>query len=306
MTIDELRACITHPMRWLVEHLFPTPGVSLFVGASMAGKTALDIATSSGAIEGLSVLSGPALYLLLEHQFDPVVQLADKAARAAGLSQSPIRVVTDEINLLSEDDAKAIANEADRIGAVKVTIDSLRSAWPGDENDASTAHVVMKHARIIADGQRAVVLPHHPGKNGTFRGSTAFKANADSYVELHRQRDFVLLTAEHHHAAPMSVRLRKIITDDSLRFAVDSAVSNTTHDPEHARVVTAIADVLRHEYPKCIGRNALGKLLRKHGVAAGSEQIDRALGELADNGVIERTVKGARSLATNKQQEAAA
>jgi AAA domain len=71
-----------------------------------------------------------------------------------------------------------------------VILDSWRSLWGGDENDAGEVSRVLDPLRNLVRAHNAgAILVHHMRKDGGYRGSSAIGASVENVVELSRHDD---------------------------------------------------------------------------------------------------------------------
>jgi hypothetical protein len=83
------------------------------------------------------------------------------------------------------------------IGARLVIFDALADIMDGDENSKRDVQPVMNALRKIADNtDSAVILIHHSGKSGSYRGSSAIKASADVMIKVESDTDIINFKTE--------------------------------------------------------------------------------------------------------------
>jgi hypothetical protein len=96
-----------------------------------------------------------------------------------------------QFNLLGEDDLAHLKGAIQATGAKLVILDALADFMPGgDENAVKDTLPVFRGLRKIAeDTQSAIVVIHHSGKSGLYRGSSAIKGSVDLLLEVTSKPD---------------------------------------------------------------------------------------------------------------------
>ncbi len=177
------------PIEWIVDSLFSRGSVSLVVGAPGAKKTysLLDcaIAVSTGD-EWLGRATSQGTVLLIDEESGDH-RLRRRLRELMKGHQTPIDlpIVYTTLamwNLLSSPaDIQQIDNLLAETQPCLVILDALADVMPGgDENAVKDTHPVFQRLRGFAEKYRcAVVVIHHAGKGGGYRGSTAIAGAVD-------------------------------------------------------------------------------------------------------------------------------
>lgn len=188
----ELLSVPPPPVPWIVEPLCARGAVTLLTGREGEGKSMLALAIAAAALTGETVadLRGTqteVLYVDAENGERVIaerlhllgVDPAIKLAVAEGFSLSK------HLDLLED---QVIALEPGL-----VVLDSLRSLWPGgDENDSGSVERLLAQLRGLARRRNTAVLSlHHLNKQGNspYRGTTALGAGCEFVVTMRQDRD---------------------------------------------------------------------------------------------------------------------
>lgn len=186
------------PTVWIVERLLTPGSVSAVVGApgskktysllDMAvcvamGKPWLNLATQQGAVLIVDEESGAARMarrlggVLNAHFAEEDTPIFYTCLAGLNLRQAP------EVDALRQLIAET--------GAAVVIIDALADIMPGaDENAVKDVQPLLLALRRVADATRAaIVLIHHAGKNGDYRGSSAIKGAVDLMLTVQSEPD---------------------------------------------------------------------------------------------------------------------
>lgn len=198
--------------RWLFPGIIPDAGLGVLVGPPGSGKSflALDIAMCVATdrpllqqTEWRPLRAGWVLVLLGESH-------ASWAARLAvyldyyGLDAPSNLVYAQQPPSLGDGAAWAtfrqqIDGESKRRDAAPtlVVVDTIAACSPGiDENSARDMGLVMAHLQQLVAAGSCVIALHHPGKGGSYRGSTALLGSPDWMLNLKRDGATRTLEAE--------------------------------------------------------------------------------------------------------------
>ena len=106
----------------------------------------------------------------------------------AGADTSLFAVSFAGFSLMTDEGVVEMENIIRHIGAGLVVIDALADLIPGaDENSVKEVLPALKILREIAEVTNAcIILLHHVGKSGEYRGSTAIAAKVDVMLKLDR------------------------------------------------------------------------------------------------------------------------
>lgn len=147
-----------------------------------------------------------------------------------GVGPSPdFFMLPESIGLVEASQADDLIEAIQAVGITPtfVVLDTLaRTLGPGDENSAEDVGKYISAAgRLQAEFGATVVIVHHNGKNGTYRGSSALLGAVDTMIEVEADGDGVRLVCskQKDNEAFPPIRLRKVIvpldvevTDDTL------------------------------------------------------------------------------------------
>lgn len=190
LTVPELDA-LPQP-EWQVEGLVPEGSLVVLYGPPSSGKTflaldlALHVATGRDWL-GHEVRGGGVLYVAAEG-------VAGMRARVGAWREthnpddlSDFRLVPETVDLLSREDAAALAALCRKHETRLVVMDTLARCLPGaDENAAKDVGMAIRRLDDIRGASGATcLLIHHTGKDGAVeRGSSALRGAADTMLEV--------------------------------------------------------------------------------------------------------------------------
>lgn len=181
------------PVDWLVEGVVARGTLTMLAGREKQGKSLLAlalaarVASGGGTLAGIPTHAGRVLVVDAENGEREI----HRRLRSLGLASSEHVAVCEAAGL----DLKRHLPELDAVLAdVRpdlVILDSWRSLWTGDENDASEVSAVLDPLRnLLRRHDAGTVLIHHMGKGaGGYRGSTAAGASVENVLELARHDD---------------------------------------------------------------------------------------------------------------------
>ena len=193
LTIDELAEL--PPTRWLIDQVIPQRGLIWLAGKPGAGKTfctidlVAHIATGRGwQGHGREPARG-VLYVAAEG-------VGGLAARfrawmsAHDVSDIPnIRIFPHAVPLLDPQVTSALAKYTREQGARLLVFDTQSRVTVGmDENSSREAAEFVEQLDELRDASgAAILLVHHVGKSGTYRGSSVFDGAADAMLTVSRK-----------------------------------------------------------------------------------------------------------------------
>jgi hypothetical protein len=200
LSIGELRDRPRSPQ--LVEATLELNTTAGLIGESGSGKSlaALDMALSTACgiptLDGRKTRQGLVVYVVGEG-LNGIAKRIDGWKQARGIDIDPE-------NFLLLIDPLILTGDCDRVLAtlrqlpappVLVVIDTLNRTFAGDENSAGDMAAYIKAAdRIKDEFGCCVLIVHHHGKDGRYRGSSAFKASLDTMLETERSGSMVRLS----------------------------------------------------------------------------------------------------------------
>ena len=200
MTMGDVMAYEPPPQRDLIAGLLSSGMFCMLTGREKAGKSLLlmDLLLSIALGEpflGQSTEQGPVILLAAEeHMRDIKARLATRLngrdpADALFHLIPPHGVMEGEPDFRLEDQVilDRLVSLIKSTGAVAVGLDPLRELHDLPENDSDTMGPLLRPLREIAHVlDVAVVLVHHMGKDGKFRGSTAIRSAVDQEIAFKR------------------------------------------------------------------------------------------------------------------------
>ncbi len=176
------------PIPWVIEGMLACGSVALFVGTGGSKKTYSLLDLAACVANGLPWLKfptvqGPVLVIdeesgdrRLKHRFMEVM----RAHEASELT--PIWYTTIAgFNLRNPVDVAHVSGLIEQVQPSLVIMDALVDLMPGgDENAAQDVHPVFHALRQMAEHyQCAIIVVHHSGKSGEYRGSTSMHGAVD-------------------------------------------------------------------------------------------------------------------------------
>lgn len=214
--------------RWLIEGLW-TRGVGIIGGLPKAMKSwlgldiALSVASRTPCLGRFAVHDpGRALIFMAEDLASVVKErlLGYCRHRRLDLKAVPLDVITaPTVRLDLERDRRRLAETIKRARPRLLLLDPLVRCHRVDENDAGQVSTLLADLRTLQrDHDISIVVVHHARKNGSgsggqnLRGSGDFYAWVDSGLYLRRQKDGLLLNAE-HRSAPAAPPVRLALVD---------------------------------------------------------------------------------------------
>lgn len=186
------------PMRWVVKDLIPEVGVGMVVGEPGSKKTYSMIDLAVCVAKGFEWLGH-------ETTKSPVIYVDEESGKGRALrrlraimaghlierNESPAVGILNQtlVDPRKEDDLSMLSMTVKHFGAKLVIIDALADIMAGaDENSVKDVQPIMIRLRQFAeDNHVAVLLVHHTGKSGVYRGSSALKAAVDLLLLVRSQ-----------------------------------------------------------------------------------------------------------------------
>ncbi len=178
------------PLSWLVDGEIPRNGLSALVGPSGSGKSfvALD-------------------YALRIAQLDAVVYVAAEGASGYAIRknawcrhyQEPaghLHFWLEAVNLLDPSAVDAFIAEVRPLAPAMIVLDTLaRCMVGGDENSAKDMGLFIAACDRVRNATGAtILLVHHTGKSGEYRGSSSFLGALDTMITLTNDDGLITLS----------------------------------------------------------------------------------------------------------------
>lgn len=180
------------PINYIVEGVFSEASVSVVFGEAGAKKTYFMLDTGIAVALGQDCLGFhtsqvPVLFIDEESGDQRMNKRLGSIMRARNAPKdTKLAYVTLEgFDLQTTKDRKKLHDLVLATKAKIVILDALADFLPGDENSVKDVLPGLRALRHIAsDTKAAIVLIHHAGKNGRYRGSSAIKGAVDLMLEV--------------------------------------------------------------------------------------------------------------------------
>jgi hypothetical protein len=178
---------------YVVDNLIPTKSLSIFFGEPGSKKTYSAISLAVSVAAGLDNWLGfhihqcPVLFIDEESGRRRFTTRIASALRGISASNStPIcYLCLSGFNLIDLDDQVRLMDLIRWTNSRLVFIDALAEIMDGDENSKKDTHPILMALRSIAESTgAAIVLIHHSGKSGDYRGSSAIMGAVDLMIQV--------------------------------------------------------------------------------------------------------------------------
>lgn len=276
-----------------MDDIIPLGGLTILAGSSLTGKTrilaALSVAIAAGRSEfaGRPILSGPVVWLALEHNPIQIAKYLQDAASGYGIEDwrtLPIYIRHPFAGDWFPTDGALADLDADltTLEAVLVVIDSFRAIGDSTQDDNAPNQVrpmLRRLSRLTSEYRRNVVVIHHAIIGGKrMRGTDDFRGSSDSSIMLNRKKDALIITAEGRGVAEQKWFLRAIQIGDALRYE-----STGKPDKEGATLTKRQKEILAAvaEQDKALTKTEAAKL-----VAGRKAAVLLDIGHLVDRGYL--------------------
>jgi hypothetical protein len=288
--------------RWLVENLWARAGVGIIGGAPKCGKSwlgldlAISVASGTPCLDSFPVVHPGPVLLYMAEDAGPVVKerlVGICRHRGLDLARLPIGVITaPSVRLDLGEDQRRLEETLRRHASRLLLLDPFVRLHRINENQAGDVAAVLGYLRELQRAHNlAVVVVHHTRKNGassggqSLRGSGDFFAWVDTALSLRRQRQQILLSAEHRAArAPAPVPLALIGSDQDLHLSiVTGEAERDPASPTRSDLEAELLAALDRAGQAGLPRNSLRKILRVR-----NERLGQTLTRLAASGRIVR------------------
>ena len=190
------------PIEWVIEKLLTPGSVSALAGNPGSKKTysLLDAAVCVALgvpWVGLATKGGPVLIVDEESGKRRLARRlsAVLAGHEAGETTPLFYTSLERLNLRLKVEEIALENLIVELSARLVIIDALVDVMPGgDENSVKDIQPVFAALRSMAEHtQAAIVIIHHFGKAGNYRGSSAISGAVDLMLNIESQHDSAIV-----------------------------------------------------------------------------------------------------------------
>jgi len=190
------------PRQWVVENLIIEKSLTVLYADAGSKKTYISLALAESVCHGIPWLAyttqaAPVLYLDEENGEDEIDERLDHILRGLNRPPSEKFYTVSYAGLLLDNrgDILKIKTLIDRTGAKLVILDSLQDFMTGDENSKQDTQPIFTALKKLANQTGAAILvQHHAGKNGDYRGSSTIKGNVDMMLEVKSTEDSNLIT----------------------------------------------------------------------------------------------------------------
>lgn len=192
-----------HPARqWVVENLIMEKTLTILYADAGSKKTYISLTMAECVCLGLPWLAytthaAPVLYLDEENGEDEIDDRLKQVLAGLGYPPSQKFYYASYAGLLLDDpgDFEKIKSLIELTGAKLVIFDSLQDFMTGDENSKQdTQPIFTALKKLINQTGAAILVQHHSGKSGDYRGSTTIKGNVDLMLEIKSADDSNLIT----------------------------------------------------------------------------------------------------------------
>lgn len=185
------------PVDWIVDGIAARGSISVVYGDPGVGKSYLALAFAGalghGAnVGGLQCGKSGAVLVDAENSEDELARRMYNIGSFNGQCGHYFEAFQIEKGTSIEEAGNLghLCYEITRMHAGLVILDSLSALWPfGDENDRVQVTELFKVLTEVAQVYgTAILILHHPRRDGEFRGTGAIKAMSDIFIEMGRWR----------------------------------------------------------------------------------------------------------------------
>ncbi len=225
---------------WIAEGIVPLGWLVMLAGRTKVGKTLLAIhlayaIATGGEFLGRKCRKGAVLLILVD---DPPAITHPRLEKLAGMEN--VFAYTGRWN---EEMMPAIQQAAAELKPSLIVIDALVKLLPKRdkaENDAATTDAVMEQlATLTSEHGSTVLLIHHLGKGGDFRGSTAIESAAPMTIKAKREEGRADVELEIDWKLEPLPPLMVHLEGDSWHLLGDKQTLDATRLKDQIRVVLA-------------------------------------------------------------------
>jgi hypothetical protein len=309
-TLKELRETY-RPTRWVVEGLFPRPGVALLQGDPGIGKTWLVLAIQIGVARGEKLLGkfycsqGPVLSILAEEHQAAVVERMDMLAVGRGwpagtFDDLPIHYHLDDPILIHSTDSQTVnpllVQHIEELQPALIVLDPFRLIHDAEENDNTQMRGIMELLNSLAKIPRedaAVLVSHHVGKpkDSSFaaamyrgRGASAIMAHADSILDIQGEFGYQVVTHAKSKRATNQPRftIKAAVGEKSVELKYEK---KTLDEGEKSMTAEKIVMEVLREAEEPLSKSRIEEIAQARGAARA--RVRSVLDTLVDKGSIE-------------------
>jgi RecA-family ATPase len=182
-------------VKWVIKNVLPEVGLAMVYGESGCGKTFFILDTCLAIARGINwnghviKAAHKVVYIAAEGVLGISTRMKAYAEfNGVKLSDLPFYIITDSLNLQTNDDKPLIESILAQGGADVVVIDTLAQVTPGaNENSGEHMGAVLKRCQnLMVQLDCLVILIHHSGKdtNRGSRGWSGIKAAMDTEIKI--------------------------------------------------------------------------------------------------------------------------
>jgi DNA-binding MarR family transcriptional regulator len=225
------------PIDWIVNNFIAAGSLVMFAGEPGSKKTwaLLDMAICTSLGEPWLEHNTKQSTVLIVDEESGTRRLHRRIGQAIKghppLRQPPLRYTSlNGFNMTQPDDINTLQVLIAEQGAQLVIIDTLADIMPGkDENAVKDVQPIFLALRKIAElTSSAIVLIHHTGKSGTYRGSSAMAGAVDLLVEVSSSSDYVNFKTIKERDIERVTFAAKLELTDERAYLVPADVLQTT------------------------------------------------------------------------------
>ncbi len=181
------------PIEYIVKPLIARRTVNVVYGPAGKGKTyvltSLSVCTAGAKDSWVGFEIEPCIVLFVDEESGEIrlSRRINEALRGELLDGSANLFYTCLNGLKLDSDAGQVELQSiiEKTSAGLVVIDALADVMDGDENSKKDVQPVFNALRRIAEATNcAIIVIHHSGKNGDYRGSSAIKGAVDVLIQI--------------------------------------------------------------------------------------------------------------------------
>lgn len=244
----DLMRLASQPVTWAVAGLFESTDLAIIYGDAGTKKTwlAIDLAIHVAAGRpwlNRAVMPGPVLFVDEESGPRVLARRYERICRTIGVDGSSLPVgflSMGGLNLAEPEGKQFLDLVIDELKPVLIVLDAFSSLASGiDENSVKDTAPVLRYIRGLAE-ERLVLLVHHAGKAGGYRGSSHLKATASVFLQLQAvgETSLKLSSEKVRSAEPFALSLQTDFSDDG--FSLTETAAETLTASERA-ILQALA-----------------------------------------------------------------
>ncbi|WZH35471.1 MAG: AAA family ATPase [Microbacterium enclense] len=294
------------PLRPLVPGVLNLDTVAMLYAPPATFKTFLALWMAACVALGHSwagrpVDPGPVLYVAAEGVAGMQKRIAALAWRFnKGKPIPDFFIYPAPINLTSDGDVEELVELVAERGFRFVILDTLvKVAGGAEENDATAMTRVTSAAERIkraGDGNTTVLLVHHSGKSGDYRGSSALEGNVDTMLKLEGEAGMLTLSAikqkDGAEGEITRLRAKPVEEHDTLILEAIAPGDGEPSGIQAARIEEALAHFRRAYGDDGVTRTEFVNDLVEWGVAGGRSTAQTYVGDLISSRRLSSSIKG--------------